>query len=70
MREFEQSEGATSDGCEEFPVAFSQFAPSLVGTDDEIWTKWLQMKHGAEKHTPSGWLKLIDFHRGQPAYQQ
>lgn len=71
MREFEQSEGGTAPtGNDEFPVAFSQFATTLVGTANEVWTKWLGLQHGNEKHTPTDWLKLIDLHRGQPAYKQ
>lgn len=70
MREFDQSEAQEASGDQEFPVAFGQFASTLIGTDNEIWTKWLGLQHGSEKHTPSDWMRLIDAHRNQPAYQQ
>lgn len=38
------------------------------GDPNEIWLRWLQTTHGAEKHTLAEWKKLIDDYAGQPAH--
>lgn len=55
-------------GNEEFPVPLHRFLPELAGTPDEIWTRWLQMQHGAENHTPTEWRGLIEQYRHLPAH--
>lgn len=48
---------------DDFPVAFSRFAPLLVGTPDEIWTKMVRQRHGEEKHSERQWYLLIERYR-------
>ena len=42
-------------GNEEFPVAFRHYAASLRGTDDEVWTRYLQVMHGHRNMTMTEW---------------
>ena len=38
------------------------------GQPDEIWLKFIGIRHGREKHTASEWRGLIDKYRSQPAH--
>lgn len=51
----------------DFPVAFEDFAKSLAGTDDEVWTLHLRREHGREKHTMTKWRAVLDGYRNRPA---
>ena len=55
-------------GNEEFPVPLSRFLPELLHSPDEVWSRWLQMQHGAENHTPTEWRAIIDQYRNLPAH--
>ena len=45
------------------PVAFE-----TPGHPDEIWLKFIGIKHGIEKHSITGWMGLIDHYRNLPAH--
>lgn len=51
----------------DFPVAYQDYANTLVGTEDEIWTLHMRRQHGREKHTLKEWAVVLDRHRHQPA---
>lgn len=57
-----------NDGNQDFPIAFSRWAPMLVGTPDEIWTVHMKKMHGRENHTVGDWHRLIENYRHQPAH--
>lgn len=39
-----------------------------AGHPDEVWLRLLRIRHGAEKHAPAGWQKLIDAMRAEPVH--
>lgn len=54
--------------ADEFPIPFNQFAQSLRGTDDEVFTHLLRTRHGSEKHLDSEWRALLEAARHEPAH--
>lgn len=55
-------------GNEEFPVAFRHYATELRGTDDEIWTRYIQIRHGRKNMTMTEWRRVHDSLRHEPAH--
>lgn len=55
-------------GNEEFPIAFRHFAAALRGTDDEVWTRYLQIRHGRKNMTMTEWRRVHDSLRHEPAH--
>ena len=43
----------------DFPVSFADFSTALKGTDDEIWTKLLKNKFGAQKKHFPAWRAAL-----------
>lgn len=58
---------ADKSGNTDFPIAFPKFAAALKGTADEVWTHWLRLNHGREKHTVKDWMTVLASHRDRPA---
>ena len=50
-------------------MPLATFAAAVKGTEEEVWLKWLQIKHGAERHSLVGWRGLIDRYGNLPAYR-
>lgn len=61
---------AEDTGNREFPVAFAEFARTLIGTADEVWTHVLRRAHRAEKHVMADWKRLVDTYRNKPAHRR
>lgn len=55
-------------GNEEFPVAFRHYATTLQGTDDEVWTRYLQIRHGHRNMTMAEWRQTHHSLRHEPAH--
>ena len=55
-------------GNEEFPVAFRHYAAALRGTEDEVWTRYLQIRHGRKNMTMTEWRHVHDSIRHEPAH--
>ena len=62
------SQPAVGPGNEEFPIAFRHYARELAGTDEEVWTRLLQVRHGHRNMTMTEWRKLHDSIRDEPAH--
>lgn len=58
-----------SDGNETFPIPLAKFVATLVGTDDHVWHRLLQIEHGGENHTEQEWRDIIDRYRHRPAHR-
>jgi len=52
-----------------FPVALRRFTQSLVGTDEEVWTRLLQIRFNRRNMTHREWRKALDGIRHEPAYR-
>ncbi len=49
---------------DDFPIAFSVFARTLVGSEDEIWTRLMANQHGQKKLSELGWRQALDQCKG------
>jgi hypothetical protein len=48
---------------DDFPVPLTTYTRKLVGTNDEVWSRFLALSHGNERHTEAGWHKLLVAYR-------
>ena len=49
-------------------VTYAGLVKEIKGSSDEIWLKFLQMQHGAERHTVDEWKALIKHYGDQPGH--
>jgi hypothetical protein len=49
----------------DFKVALPVFLAAIRYTPDEVWSTFMKNRHGREKHTELGWMKVLDAHRGE-----
>ena len=51
---------------DDFPVPLGMFLNTLVGTQNEVWIKAMQLAHGDKKRTVAEFAALLDTLRSTP----